>query len=279
MATVSQVAANIKDFKVQGANQIAIYALKFLRQFTAKNGFGLKFEVAANILEEARPTAVVLHNCIEQIKKRRSKKTIESLIKTLSSVKEKESRHAGKIVKNNFRIMTYCHSGEAMAFIKHAWLKHKRKISVIACETEPLEQGVRTASELAAAKIPVTLIDDNAIGFFMKDVDVVIIGADAMRANGLVNKIGTSLLAQSARANGKPLYVVANLLKIDRRKKLKIEERSPKEIYRKIVNKGRARGIKIRNPAFDVTPWKYVTAVVTEKGVMKPARIIRMAAK
>jgi ribose 1,5-bisphosphate isomerase len=166
-----------------------------------------------------------------------------------------------------------------MAFIKHIWLKHKKKISVIACETEPLEQGIRTARELADEKIPVTLIDDNAIGFFIKDVDMVIVGADAMRINGVVNKIGTSLLAQSAKANGKPFYVIANLMKIDRRKKLKIEERSPKEIYRKIINKSKLKNVKIRNPAFDITPWKYVTAVVNEKGIANPQRIARMAGK
>lgn len=273
MATVSEVAHDIKSFKVQGANQIALHALKFLRGFTEKNGFGLKFEVAANILEEARPTAVVLHNCIEQIKKRRSRKTIDSLIKNLGVVKMKEARYADRIVKNNSRIMTYCHSGEAMEFIKHSWVRHKKKISVVACETEPLEQGIRTVKELAAAKIPVTLIGDNAIGFFIKGIDIVVIGADAMRKEGLVNKIGTSVLAQVAKSNGRPLYVVANSLKVDRRKKLKIEERPAREVYRKI------RGVKIRNPAFDVTPWKYVTAVVTENGVVKPERIIKMASK
>lgn len=279
MATVQDIAADIRNFRVQGANQIALHALKFLRNFTAKNGFGLKFEVASNILMNARPTAVVLYNCVEAIKNRRSLKTIDSLIKNLQIFKEKESKYADKIVKNNSRIMTYCHSGEAMSFIKYVWIKHKKKISVIACETEPLEQGIRTARELADEKIPVTLIDDNAIGFFMKDVDMVIVGADGMRANGFVNKIGTSLLAQSARANGKPLYVIANLMKIDRRKKFKIEERSPKEIYRKIINKNKLKGVKIRNPAFDITPWRYVTAVVNEKGIANPKRIARMAGR
>lgn len=275
MGSLEKAVQDIKDFKVQGANQIAIYGLGFLKQFAKQHGFNLKFEAAAHFLEEARPTAVVLHNCIEIVKRKKKISAIDKLIKTLQTVAKKESRYADRIVKNNSVIMTYCHSGEAMSFIKHVWKRHKKKISVIAPETEPLEQGLRTARELADENIPVTLINDNAIGFFMKNVDVVIVGADALRSEGLVNKIGTSLLAKAAKSARKPFYVVASTLKIDRRKKFKIEERPAKEIYRKLINKGKMRGIKIRNPAFDVTSWKYVTAIVTEKGILKPTKLAR----
>lgn len=279
MVSLEKAVQDIRNFRVQGANQIAIYGLKFLKDFAKKNGMKLKFEAAAHFLEEARPTAVVLHNCVEEIKKRRRMSTINSLIRRLENLGKLEGRYSDKIIKDGMKIMTYCHSGEAMGFIKHAWVKHKKKISVIACETEPLEQGITTAKELAEANIPVTLIDDNAMGFFMKDVDAVIVGADAMRSEGMVNKIGTKLLALAAKSSGKPFYVVGNLLKIDRRRRFKIEERSPKEVYRKIINKPNMKGIKIRNPAFDVTPWKYITAVVTEKGIMKPSKIISMAGR
>lgn len=279
MASLEKAIEDIRDFKVQGANQIAIYGLVFLKNFAKTHGFDLKFEAAAHFLEKARPTAVVLHNCVEIVKRKKKISAINDLVKNLETVGEREARHADKILKDGFKIMTYCHSGEAMTFIKHVWLTHKRKISVIACETEPLEQGIRTARELADAKIPVTLIDDNAMGFFMKGVDVVVVGADALRPEGLVNKIGTSLMAQAARNARKPFYVVANTLKFDRRKGFKIEERSEKEIYRKLINKGKMKGVKIRNPAFDVTPWKYVTAVVTEKGILKPDKIIKELAR
>lgn len=274
MVSLEKAVEDIRDFKVQGANQIAVYGLTFLKDFAKKHGFGLKFEAAAHFLEEARPTAVVLHNCIEIVKKKKSISAINKLITKLETAGTNEGRYADSIIRKNFKIMTYCHSGEAMSFIKHIWVKHKKKINVIACETEPLNQGIRTAKELAAAKIPVTLIDDNAIGYFIKNVDVVIVGADALRVEGIVNKIGTVLLAQSAKSARKPFYVVANLLKLDRRIKFKIEERPAKEIYKKILSKGKLDGIRIRNPAFDVTPWKYVTAVVTERGIMKPNKII-----
>ncbi|MBI4894298.1 MAG: translation initiation factor eIF-2B [Candidatus Aenigmarchaeota archaeon] len=276
MTPLEKAVSDIRNFKVQGANQIAIFGLKFLRGYAKQHGFGLKFEAAAHFLEEARPTAVVLHNCIEIVKKKKTVGSIDSVLKSLQSLHEKEAKQADKIVKDGSVILTYCHSGEAMSFIKHIAVKHKKRISVIACETEPLEQGIRTVKEMVAAKIPVTLIGDNAVNFFMPYVDMVVVGSDAMRREGSVNKIGTSLVALSAAANRKPLYVVASTYKMDRRASVKIEERSWREIYRKILDKKDVRGVKIRNPAFDVTPWKNVTAVVTESGVMSPAALTKM---
>jgi ribose 1,5-bisphosphate isomerase len=273
MQPVEKVVKNIKSVKVQGAKEIAIYALKFLRKFCKKNGFGLKFEVACMILEDARPTAVVLHNCIEILKKKRNLKTIDELIRRLNKTTKQIAKKGSKLIKNNYKIMTHCHSGEALAVIKQAW-KEGKKISVIATETDPLEQGVKTAKELAKLKIPVTLITDNAVGYFMKEVDCVLVGADALRANGVVNKIGTSLLALAAKENKKPFYVAANLLKLDKRKKFIIEERPAKEVYQELLRPGKLKGIKIRNPAFDLTEWKFVSAVATEKGILTPKQIL-----
>jgi ribose 1,5-bisphosphate isomerase len=227
------------------------------------------------MLEDARPTAVVLHNCVEILKKKRKLRTIDSLLKELDEITNKIARNGSRLIRNNYKIMTHCHSGEALSVIKQAW-KDGKKISVIATETDPLEQGVITAKELAKMKIPVTLITDNAVGFFMPQVDCVLVGSDAMRVRGNVNKIGTSLLACSAKANKKPFYVTADLFKLDKRKKFVIEERPAKEVYRELVRPGKLRGIKIRNPAFDMTDWKFVTAVITEKGIFKPSRILRL---
>lgn len=274
MGSLEKTVQNIKNVRIQGAKEIAIYGLKFLRQFAKKHGFKLKFEAATHFLEEARPTAVVLHNCIEIIKKKKKISAIDKLIRDLEKSSEEIGRHSDKIIRNNWKIMTHCHSGDALAFIKHGWLRHKKKISVIATETEPLEQGIKTAKELAAAKIPVTLITDSAVGFFMKDVDAVIIGTDAIRLSppyGIVNKIGTLNLALAAKKYRKPLYVVGNSLKFDRRKKFRIEERPTREVYKKL------KGVKIRNPAFDVVDFNLVTKIITEKGVFAPNRISRLS--
>src|SRR3989338_444209 len=152
MITPAQAVQNIKSVKVQGAREIAIYALQFLKKFAKKNGFGLKFEVAAMMLENSRPTAVVLHNVLEIVKKEKSLGSINRLLNQLENSKKKIAKIGSKIIKKNSRIMTHCHSGEAMAVIKHS---RKKKISVIATHTEPLEQGIKTAKELAAAKIQI----------------------------------------------------------------------------------------------------------------------------
>jgi ribose 1,5-bisphosphate isomerase len=269
MRSPADIAEQIRSVKVQGAKEIALYSLRYLREFCEKNGFGLKFEVAAMVLENARPTAVVLHNCLEILKKRRSLRTIDQLIKRLNESTKRIAKNGSKIIPDGSRIMTHCHSGEALAVIKEAW-KSKKKISVVATVTEPLHQGIKTARELAKLKIPITLINDNAVGHMMKDVDLVIVGSDAMRKNGIINKVGTSLLALAARKNKKPFYVVGNSLKLDKRKKCVIEERPAKEVYKKI------KGIKIRNPAFDITEWNYVSGVITERGILKPEEIKRM---
>lgn len=276
MNSLQKTLTNIRKFKVQGANEIAIHSLCFLKQYVKHHGFGKDFEIVSKRLEKVRPTAVVLHNCLEILKKEKKASTIDKLIKIINTAREKESKYSDKIIRSQSVIMTYCHSGEAMSFIKHSWTKHKKKISVIACLTEPQQQGVLTAKDLSLEGIPVILIDDNAIGYFIKDVDMVIVGADALRLEGLVNKIGTKLIATAASSAHKPFYVVASSLKLDRRENFKIEERPVKEIFRKITYQEKIKGIKgieIRNPAFDITPWELVTAVITERGMILPDRI------
>ncbi len=274
MKTLEQVTKDIREFRVQGANQIALYGLSFLKEVGLKHGFGIKFRTASLHLEKVRPTAVVLHNCIEIVRSEPKISIIDGLIDTLHTVGKREAVYSDKIIGNNSKIITYCHSGEAMSFIKHAKTTHGKKISVIACKTDPLEQGVITAKELAKNRIPVTLIDDNAVGFFIKDIDMSITGADALRREGIVNKIGTSLLAQASYNASKPFYVVANSLKIDRRKKFEIEERPAAEI-KKTIRK-RLDGVKIRNPAFDITPWKYVTGIINENGIFAKEQFVTL---
>ena len=279
--SLTRTVEQITSVKVQGAKQIATHSLRFLRGFCKRNGFGLKFEVAARVLEDARPTAVVLHNCIEIVKKKRTLGSIDALLKRMDSMTGDIARNGSRLLGDGYTIMTHCHSGEALCIIKRAWKEGKR-IAVIATETEPLEQGVRTVKELAAMKIPVTLITDSAVGFFMPEVDCVVVGADAIRSEprfGFVNKTGTMNLALEARERRKPMYVVGDTLKLDRRKKLYIEERPAAEVYRKLLNAGELKGVKIRNPAFEFVPAKLVTKFVTERGVISPAGMKRMLGK
>lgn len=271
MKKLNQVVEDISSLKVQGAKQIAVVSLKFLKGFSKKNGFGPKFTTAMNKLEKARPTAVVLHNCLEILRKDKSTKTINKLLGQLTQATKNIGLKGSKVVKNKYKIMTHCHSGEALSVIKQAW-KDGKKFEVYATETEPKHQGIITAKELHKLGIPVTIIEDPANGFFMKDMDIIIVGSDALRKEGVVNKIGTYPLALLAKTHKKKFYVVGNTFKIDNRKKITIEERSAKEVY---TNLRGLKGIKIRNPAFDTTPWKYVYRVINEKGIFTPTNALR----
>ncbi|MEM5874476.1 MAG: S-methyl-5-thioribose-1-phosphate isomerase [Candidatus Aenigmatarchaeota archaeon] len=270
METPQQVVQKIKSVQVQGAKQIALYSLKYLRKFCKKYGFGHKFEIVADTLENARPTAVVLHNCLKILKRERNIETIDRLIKELEKCTRKIAIIGQKIIKNNQKILTHCHSGEALSVIKEA-AKRGKKIEVYATVTEPLKQGIKTAKELAKEKIPVTLGEDIAVGHLMYYADIVIVGSDAMRKNGFINKVGTWLIAEEAKRHEKPFYVVGSHFKFDSRKKFVLEERSASEILPKPI-----KGVKVRNPAFDLVPWKYVTAVITDKGIFKPSEIKNM---
>ncbi|NOZ81926.1 MAG: translation initiation factor eIF-2B [Candidatus Micrarchaeota archaeon] len=250
----------IKDVKIQGARRIALSSLEYLLTLS-KNDLGPEFWKVCEKLERARPTAVVLHNCIEKIKSDPRRETIEKLIKLLRDSPETIARTGRKIVSSK-TVMTHCHSTEVVSL-----LRFSKK--VYATETRPLFQGFTTARELSK-HTEVILITDSAAGFFMKEVDCVVVGCDALRKEGVVNKIGTLPLGIIAKEFGKPFYVVGNTLKIDRRKEFVIEERPGRELGRV------PRSVKVRNPAFDVTPWKYVTEVITEKGVFAPAEIKRL---
>ena len=268
--SLESLVKRIKSLEIQGAKQIAVECLKFLRALAKKKGFGRDFDSAMKKLEKARPTAVVLHNCLEIIRKEKDVKTINRLLRQLNQVTKEIAKKGSRLIKNNSVIMTHCHSGEALSIIEQAW-KDGKKIKVYATETRPKDQGIKTVKDLVKKGIPVTLIVDSAIGYFIKECDIVVVGTDSIRKEGIVNKIGTYPLALVAWQHKKPFYVVGNTLKLDKRKKLIIEERNPDEIYKEHM-----KSLDIRNPAFDVTPWKYINRVVTEKGIMTPGNIKKM---
>jgi ribose 1,5-bisphosphate isomerase len=222
--------SRIKNLEIQGAKEIAIESLKFLREYSKENGFGSDFDRAASKIENARPTAVVLHNCLEAVRKKKSVESINGLIDKLNRATAEIAKRGSRLIKNGSKIMTHCHSGEALAVIKQAW-KEGKKMTIYATETEPKHQGIKTALELSEIGINVVLIIDSAIEYFMDEVDMVIVGSDAIRKEGVVNKIGTYPIAVVAKEHKKPFYVVGNTLKLDERKRLVIEERSPNEIY------------------------------------------------
>jgi methylthioribose-1-phosphate isomerase len=203
--------------------------------------------------------------------------------------------HGAALVPGGAHVLTYCNTGMlacgeyGTAFgVLRAAHELGREIEVLACETRPVLQGARlTMWELSRAGIPATLITDNAAASLMRkgSVDLVVVGADRIAANGdVANKVGTYALAVLARAHDIPFYVAAPLSTVDLQTPsgdaIPIEERAPAEVTDVAGVRVAPPGVQVRNPAFDVTPHEFVTAIVTEVGVLRPpyAETLRDAA-
>lgn len=299
-----QVAQVIKKMNIRGAPAIGVaaafgIALGGRRQNTKnKQRFLFQIDSAAGKLNATRPTAVNLSWAIVQMLDYLEKIKSEDIssIKTLLEKKaqqilnedvlinNKMAVQGEKLIPSNARILTHCNAGAlatagygtALGVIREA---HKRgkKVSVLVDETRPYLQGARlTAWELKEENIPFHLISDNMAGHFISrgEVDCIITGADRVAANGdTANKIGTYTLAVLAKENNIPFYIAAPLSTIDLKIKsgaeIPIEERSADEVTCIAGKRIAPLGIKVKNPAFDVTPHRYITAIITENGVVR----------
>ena len=271
MSSIERTVKDIKTMKIWGARSIAIAGLKAIKEIVEKDGFKKEFRRACKLLISSRPTAVLLFNSIEKVRKEKNIKTIDNLIYYFEDVCSIIAPFGIEIIKKNSTVLTHCHSTVVVEMLKYVW-KKDRKFKVIATETRPLYQGVITVKELSRIGIPVTFIVDSAAGFFVKDVDLMLFGCDAIRKEGIVNKIGTYGLAVLAKENKIPVYFVGETMKFDRRRKIVIEERNPEEV----IKRSKLKKCEIRNPAFDTTPWKFASGIITEKGILKPRKILRM---
>ncbi|KAF0240116.1 MAG: methylthioribose-1-phosphate isomerase [bacterium] len=304
--TYIEVAKAIKDMVVRGAPAIGVAAAMGIAlgaKTLSENWleFEQGFEKICQEFAATRPTAVNLFWGIEQMKLTVSacKKDKFSLAETKQElVKQAIAIHQGDIAANEQMgrngaplmpdegvVLTHCNAGAlatagygtALGVIRAARSMGK-KIAVYSDETRPFLQGARlTCWELQKDEIPVTLITDNMAGHFMKlgKIQAVIVGADRIAANGdVANKIGTYMVAVLAKENKIPFYVAAPLstldLKIKNGEQIPIEERSSLEITHIKGQQVAPSGINVANPAFDVTPNQYVTAIITEKGVVYP---------
>jgi len=306
--TAAEVAWAIRDMVVRGAPAIgcaAAYgiALEAARlQQAAPSEFSAGMGNAFDVLATSRPTAVNLfwalarmRAVLNAVKQTRSAAVAARLLEEAHRVLSEDvvanramGEHGAVLFNDGARVLTHCNAGAlataghgtALGVIRSAVAAGKR-VSVIAGETRPFLQGARlTAWELTQDNIPVTLITDSMSGHLMSrgDIDAVIVGADRVAANGdVANKIGTYMIAVLARRHGIPFYVAAPLSTIDRQvasgDAIPIEERAASEVRGHAGIAWAPAGIAVRNPAFDVTPADLVTALITEKGVVrKPDR-------
>ncbi|MGC8794324.1 MAG: S-methyl-5-thioribose-1-phosphate isomerase, partial [Bryobacteraceae bacterium] len=198
------------------------------------------------------------------------------------AVNQAIGRNGAPLVPEGKAVLTHCNAGAlatagygtALGVIRAAVAAGKR-VEVFVCETRPFLQGARlTAWELLHDGVPTTLITDNMAGHFLKSgrIGCVIVGADRVAANGdVANKIGTYSLAVLARENGVPFYVAAPVstldLTLESGDQIPLEQRPPEEVTHVFGVRVAPEGVRVENPAFDVTPNRYVTAIITEGGV------------
>ncbi|HUS49920.1 MAG TPA: hypothetical protein VMZ91_07125 [Candidatus Paceibacterota bacterium] len=188
------------------------------------------------------------------------------------------NKNVFKIIKSGDVIFTHCHSTNVIQALIYAKKKAK-KFQVYNTETRPLFQGRKTAKELKKAGIKVTMFADSAIDIALEKkqdtmkTDIVLLGADAILTEGVINKVGSGMIAELAKINKISLYIIADSWKYSSRN-VKIEERDFHEMWKRVPNH-----IKIRNPAFEKIPRKYIKAIVSELGILSYDEFLRKVRK
>jgi len=299
------VARAIQDMTIRGAPAIGAAAAFGLAlaacqsQATTSEALRADLEEAARTISSTRPTAVNLFWAIERmlgkahaVQQLPVQGQVQALIAEAQAIADEDveinrrmGAHGAALIEDGCRILTHCNAGAlatvdygtALAVIRTAH-EQSKKIHVWVDETRPRLQGASlTAWELMRDGIPMTLIADNASGHLMRTgrVDIVLVGSDRTAANGdVANKIGTYKLAVLARENGIPFYAVVPTSTIDLAvpsgDDIPIEERDPREVTHVRGLRIAPEGVHVYNPAFDVTPHRYVTGIVTENGIAYP---------
>jgi ribose 1,5-bisphosphate isomerase len=290
--SVHVVADKIRKLEVQGARNVAIAAIKALKalaeetQAETRKEFMKELKAARDTLFASRATEPLMRNAIRWIisqVENSGKVKVDALaevvsssssqfLKNLEASKECIAEIGAKRIRNNMVVFTHCHSSTVTHILRKA--KEDRKTFEVVCtETRPVFQGRITAKEMLAFGVKTTFIVDSAARSFMRNADIVIVGADAITSEGnVINKIGTGTIALLAHEARKPFYVVAELLKFDPATVCgdyeQIEERSPDEVW-----KGAPEKLVVRNPAFDVTRRDFIHGVICEEGIIPPHSI------
>jgi translation initiation factor 2B subunit (eIF-2B alpha/beta/delta family) len=257
-----QIVQDIKKIKIQGASGIAKAALKAYSLFPGKN--------SKNILLKSRPTEPMMAKILGMAEKTEYNK----ILKHFSYSQDKINSLVLRLIWKDSVIFTHCHSTNVSKALIYAHKKGK-KFEVYSTETRPLYQGRKTAMELRKSGIKVTSFVDSSIGIALskkqgfKKVNHVLIGADALLKNGIINKVGSELVARIAHEEKTPFFIVADSWKFTK-DKVPIEQRNLNEVWNKAP-----KNIKIRNPAFEFVSKNYITGIITELGFMKYDEFIR----
>jgi ribose 1,5-bisphosphate isomerase len=288
---VSETAEKIKSMEIRGAGRIARAAAGALRDHALSikapycSAFRQEMEKAAEMLVATRPTAVSLPNAVHIVmtgfdgakttEEARSAvvRKAEQFIQSSQHAVEKIAQFGARHIRDGDTVLTHCNSEVALGCIIEAHRSGK-EIEVFATEVRPRNQGHITIKTLNDAGVKTNFIVDSAVRSYIHDVDLVIVGADAVTVNGaVVNKIGTSQVAHTAAEARVNMLVAAETYKFAPRtvigELIEIEERPgsevlPDEIARTLPN------VTVRNPAFDVTPADFIDLIITEQGAIPP---------
>src|SRR6187401_451049 len=304
--TAQEVAKAIKTMVIRGAPAIGVAAAMGLAlgmrrsKASGTKQFATEFQKLCELMAATRPTAVNLFWAIDRMKQAFAEEAqrgasvaeiSDRLMRESHAIHDEDVQscrtmgaHGATLVPDTARILTHCNAGAlatagygtALGVIRAAAEQGKR-VAVLADETRPFLQGARlTAWELIKDGIETTVITDNMAGSMMRlgNVDLVVVGADRIAANGdVANKIGTYAVAVLAKEHGIPFYVAAPISTVDLNTpdgtRIPIEERNDREVTHVGPNRLTPEGARVRNPAFDVTPSKYVSAIITEKGIAR----------
>lgn len=303
--TVQELAEAVKSLSVRGAPALEASGAYGIALAAHQKGFSSLEELknyikeSGEYLESIRPTAVNLSYGVQRVLSRALEgnstgEIREFALKEAEKVANEDVKrnkaigdHGAKLLNDGDTVLTYCNAGSlatvewgtALGVVRSA-VEEGKNIKVYACETRPLNQGSRlTTWEMMQEEIDVTLITDSMAGIVMQKgfVDSVVVGADRIVSDAVFNKIGTYTVSVLAKENSVPFYVAAPVTTFDwsrTMEEVKIEERDPEELtYCNVKCKNckiAPDNIKAYNPAFDPTPLSYVTALITEKGVVYP---------
>ena len=255
----NKIVKDIKSIKIQGATNVAKAGFKAYKLFPKKKQQIIRL----------RPTEPLLFNLLNK----HNESTYNQITKRLDQDQEEINKQTYKLIKNNSVIFTHCHSSSVIKALIYAKKKGK-KFEVYHTETRPLYQGRKTAKQLKKARIKATMFPDSGAQVALtksqetKKANIVLLGADAILKNGVINKIGSNMFAKIAKINNIPTYILANSLKYYP-KKIKIEQRGFEEIWDTELN------IRIKNPAFELVKKQNIKAIISELGTLSYSQFLK----
>lgn len=292
MNELEVTAERIRKLEVQGARNVAIAAIKALQSLaemtksTTRKEFISELYIAREKLFSSRETEPLMRNAVRWIitqvedSDERNVTELVNLVcstsqkfqKNLTESKERIAQIGARRIRDGSTVFTHCHSSTVTYMLAKA-LETGKKFKVVCTETRPAFQGRITAKEMLSIGVNTTFIVDSAARSLIHEVDIVVVGADAITSEGnVVNKIGTAAIAMLAHEARKPFYVVSELLKFDPATLYgeyeKIEERNRDEVWKESPEE-----LIVRNPAFDVTPRDLIHGIICEEGIVSPQSV------